>query len=253
MVNPFYHKSAQRTAHSAQRTAHAVTPSRRHAVTPSRLIASLGAAFLLYACTPPGNSGPQPDTVVSGKVTTPAGKPMPDAEVRAEVEGSAGPADKVKVNKDGSYSLGVFHSGSFTLTAGYTGEGGNYQSSDPKPFNDIKAKNMNGQDIALKYGHTTTLSGQVVGNYTSSAGGRGTTLENNAAVIVEVEGIEVTKYRTRRIGGIGNGAYSISNIAHNGTLVIKVNHSSRFNTYKPYFHTLRTTAKGASHTINLFE
>ena len=177
---------------------------------------------------------------------------MPDAEVRAEVEGSAGPAEKVKVNKDGSYSLGVFHSGSFTLTAGYTGEGGNYQSSDPKPFNDIKAKNIDDQDFKLKYGHTTTLSGQVGGTYTDSDGSGGFIYENNAAVTVEVEGIEAARYRTRTIGGIGAGAYSISDIAHNGTLVIKVNTSSRFN-FKPYSHTLRTTAKGASHTINLVQ
>ena len=206
------------------------------------------AVFLLHSCDNPSGSSTL-TTTVSGKVTTPAGNPITTAQLWASTD----PARKVKVKEDGSYSLGVFHSGSFTLSAGYTGEGGSYKMSDPKPFDNIKAKNIDGRDIALKYGHTTTLSGQVVGNYTSSAGGRGTTLENNAAVIVEVEGIEVTKYRTRRIGGIGNGAYSISNIAHNGTLVIKVNHSLRVTAYKPYSHTLRTTAKATSHTINLVQ
>ena len=192
-----------------------------------------------------------PTTTVSGRVTTPAGNPITTAQVWASTD----PANKVKVNTtDGSYSLGVFHSGSFTLTAGYTGEGGNYKMSDSKPFNDIKAKNIDSQNIALKYGHTTTVSGQVVGNSTSSSsGGRIAVYENNATLIVEVEGIEATRYQTRLIEGIGNGACSISNIAHNGTLVIKMNHSSRFTTYKSYSHTLRTTAKAASHTINLFE
>ena len=204
------------------------------------------AVFLLHSCDNPSESStPTPTTTVSGKVTTPAGNPLTTAQVWASTD----PARKVKVKQDGSYSLGVFHSGSFTITAEDTE--GNYQTSDPKPFNDIKAKNITGHDFGLKYGHITTVSGQVVGNYTDSTG-RGTIYENNAAVIIEVEGVEATRYQSRLIGR-SNGAYSISDIAHNGTLVIKVNHSTRFNTYKPYSHTLRTTEKAVSHTINLVE
>ena len=196
----------------------------------------------------PSEKSSSPTTTVSGRITTPAGNPITTAQVWSSTD----PSNKVRVDTtDGSYSLLVTYSGSFTITAEDTD--GNYQTSDPKLFNDIKAESIDGQDIGLKYGHTTTVSGQVAGNYTNNAGGRGRRYLNNAVLIVEVEGIEATRYQTRMIGGIGHGAYSISNIAHNGTLVIKVNHSSRFETYKPYSHTLRTTAKAASHTIELFE
>ena len=172
---------------------------------------------------------------------------MPDAEVRAEVEGSAGPAEKVKVNKDGSYSLGVFHSGSFTLTAGYTGEGGNYQSSDPKPFNDIKAKNMNGQDIALKYGHTITLNGSV--SLYGMEGGRIKSKEfsGGVTVIIEVEGVEVARTTTSK-ERINLGGYTLHNVAHNGRLVIKINHTG----YEPYSYVLNTTSKTSYRSISVY-
>ena len=188
------------------------------------------AVFLLHSCdNPSGSSTPTPTTTVSGKVTTPAGNPLTTAQVWASTD----PARKVKVKQDGSYSLGVFHSGSFTITAEDTE--GNYQTSDPKPFNDIKAKNIDGRDFELKYGHTTTVSGKT-NTYGGNPPASGT--RNGITVIIEVEGLEVG--RTTSSGG---GDYTFNDVAHNGTLVIKANHS----VYKPYSYTLRTTERTVSH------
>ena len=131
----------------------------------------------------------------------------------------------------------MFHSGSFTITAEDTD--GNYKTSDPKPFNDIKAKNMDGQDFKLKYGHTTTLSGK-----TSAYPRFG--LSSGVTVTIEVEGVEVG--RTTSVGGsirtLGN--YTLNDVAHNGTLTIKAN----FRSYT-YSHTFRSTARTVSHNIRL--
>ena len=105
---------------------------------------------------------------------------------------------------DGSYSLLVTHSGSFTITAEDTD--GNYQTSDPKPFNDIKAESIDGQDIGLKYGHITTVSGQVVSTFTDR-GARVSLNTNNVAITLEVEGIALPEVKTRTIGATV-GAYS---------------------------------------------
>ena len=177
---------------------------------------------------------------MSGRITTPAGNPITTAQVWASTD----PAQKVKVKEDGSYSLGVFHSGNFTLTAGYTGEGGNYKMSDPKRFDNIKAKNMDGQDIALKYGHTTTLSGKTwLYGGTPLAGGP----RSGITVIIEVEGVEVS--RATSSGGTSStlGNYTFNNVAHNGTLTIKAN----FRSYT-YSHILTSTARAVSHIINVY-
>ena len=135
----------------------------------------------------------------------------------------------------------MFHSGSFTITAEDTD--GNYKTSDPKPFNDIKAKNIDGQDFELKYGHTTTVSGKTwLYGGTPLAGGP----RNGITVIIEVEGVEVG--RTTSPGGSSTlGSYTFNDVAHNGTLTIKARHSG----FKHYSHTLRTTARTVSHnTVN---
>ena len=178
---------------------------------------------------------------MSGRITTPAGNPVTSVQVWASTD----PANKVKVDTtDGSYSLGVFHSGSFTLTAGYTGEGGNYKMSDPKPFNDIRAENINGQDIRLKYGHTTTVSGKTrLYGGTPLAGGE----RSGVTVIIEVEGVEVG--RTTSMAGTHStvGSYNLNDVAHNGRLTIKAN----FRSYT-YSHTLTSTARAVSHIINMY-
>ena len=212
------------------------------------------AVFLLYSCDNPSGSSAtstpsekssSPTTTVSGRITTPAGNSITTAQVWASTD----PANKVSVDTtDGSYSLGVFHSGSFTLTAGYTGEGGNYKMSDPKLFDNIKAKNMDGQDIVLKYGHTTTVSGQVVSTFTDR-GARVSLNTNNVTITLEVEGIALLpEVKTRTIGATV-GAYSINDVAHNGTLTIKASYSG----FKHYSRTFRSTARAVSHNINLVQ
>ena len=194
------------------------------------------AVFLLHSCDNPSESStPTPTTTVSGKVTTPAGNPLTTAQVWASTD----PARKVKVKQDGSYSLGVFHSGSFTITAEDTE--GNYQTSDPKPFNDIKAKNITGHDFGLKYGHITTVSGKTktYGGDPPSSGTR-----NGVTVTIEVEGVEVGRTTS---GGSTVGSYTFNDVAHNGTLTIKARHSL----FKHYSHTLRTTARTVSHNTRL--
>ena len=196
---------------------------------------------MLHSCDNPSGPStptPTPTTTVSGKVTTPAGNPLTTAQVWASTD----PARKVKVKQDGSYSLGVFHSGSFTITAEDTD--GNYKTSDPKLFNDIKAKNIDGQDFKLKYGHTTTVSGKT-NTYGGDPPASGT--RNGITVIIEVEGVEVG--RTTSGGNTSStiGNYTFNDVAHNGTLTIKASHSG----FKHYSHTLRTTARSVSHNTRL--
>ena len=156
-------------------------------------------------------------TTVSGKVVTPAraadatkGSHISTAQVWASTD----PTNKVTVNTaDGSYSLsGVKHSGTFTITAEYTATGNsNYTTSDPQPVSTTAPTYT--QDIALKYGYTTTVSGQVV-----NLAGSG--MINGAAVVIEVEGVEAGRDTTRRIG-IRPGSYSIT-AAHPGDLRVRV-------------------------------
>ena len=195
------------------------------------------AVFLLHSCdNPSGSSTPTPTTTVSGRITTPAGNPLTTAQVWASTD----PARKVKVKQDGSYSLGVFHSGSFTITAEDTD--GNYKTSDPKPFNDIKAKNIDGQNIGLKYGHTTTVSG-----ITTTVSGGGSGPSSGVTVTIEVEGVEVGR-TTSTLGSSRTtlGSYTFSDVAHNGTLTVKANRLG-----STYSHTLRTTEPSVSHNIRL--
>lgn len=206
------------------------------------------ALFLLYSCdNPSGSSTPSeksssPTTTVSGRITTPAGNPITTAQVWASTD----PANKVRVDTtDGSYSLLVIHSGNFTITAEDTD--GNYQTSDPKPFNDIKAESIDGQDIGLKYGHITTVSGRVVSTFTDR-GARISLNTNNVTITLEVEGIALPEVKTRTIGATV-GAYSINDVAHNGTLTIKASYSG----FKHYSRTFRSTARAVSHNINLVQ
>ena len=210
---------------------------------------------MFSSCDPPGGAGSSGNavnpttptttgsgkiaTTVSGRITTPAGNPVTTAQVWASTD----PANKVKVDTtDGSWSLPVSHSGSFTITAEDTDD--NYQTSDPKPFNDIKAENIDGQDIGLKYGRTTTVSGKTrLYGGTPLAGGE----RSGITVTIEVEGVEVG--RTTSMAGTGStlGSYNLNDVAHNGRLTIKAN----FRSYT-YSYTLTSTARAVSHIINMY-
>ena len=171
-------------------------------------------AALLTACPSPGGGDPgqtgkpvtpgkpitppKPKTyttIVSGRVTTPAGKAVTqydtatrrsvpssgDAEVRVSTDSSA-KTDKAAVAADGSFTLRVKHPGTFTLSVDYPA-GRDYKAGSPQSVTTTKAAHT--QDIALKYGYTTTLSGQVFD--TAPPGPR-----NDVPIIIEVEGSEVT-------------------------------------------------------------
>ena len=115
-------------------------------------------AALLAACPPPGGDGTPTTytTTVSGKVTTPAGNPIATARVWASTD----PATKVTVGTDGSYTLAVTHPGTFTVSADYTATDGNYKAVAPQTVTTTATAYP--QDIALKYGYTITVSGQVI-------------------------------------------------------------------------------------------
>ena len=131
-------------------------------------------------------------TMIRGRVTTPAGKAVTqyDTATRlpvsssgdAEVRASTDSAVKAAVAADGSFTLRVKHPGTFTLSVDYPA-GRDYKAGSPQRVTTTKAAHT--QDIALNYGYTTTLSGQVFD--TAPAGPR-----NDVPIIIEVEGFEVT-------------------------------------------------------------
>ena len=131
-------------------------------------------------------------TAITGKVTTPAGKAVTqyDTTTRlpvsssgdAEVRASTNSAVTAAVAADGSYTLRVKHPGTFTLSVDYPA-GRDYKAGSSQSVTTTKAAHT--QDVALKYGYTTTLSGQVFD--TAPAGPR-----NEVPIIIEVEGFEVT-------------------------------------------------------------
>ena len=189
-----------------------------------RLFPLLLGSAVLASCDPP--AGKTYTTTVSGRIVTPGfaadpskGRSISKAEVWAD------PARKAAAKADGSYSLEVTHSGTFTITADYTGTDGNYKASAPKTIN-TSAQNIDDQNIALKYGYTTAVSGSVLvypGNVAKNLrDGITGTRTNGVTVIVEVEGVEAARGMTKNIGGWGkDGEYHINDIAHNGTLTIK--------------------------------
>ena len=105
---------------------------------------------------------------------------------------------------DGSYSLEVVkHSGTFTITADYTAADGNYKAGAPQSVTTTAATHS--QDIALNYGYTTTLSGQVRDTPPTT----GMIINRNGAtVIITVEGREAARTTSRTIGG-NDGSYRI--------------------------------------------
>ena len=128
-------------------------------------------AIRLTKITPTGGGTREPTatytTTVRGKIVTPARAADPakgSIITTARVWSSIDPANKVPVDStDGSCNLEVAnHTGSFTITADYTAAGNrNYKTSAPRTVTTTGAAIEN-QDIALKYGYTTTVSGTVV-------------------------------------------------------------------------------------------
>ena len=131
-------------------------------------------------------------TIVKGKVITPA-KALDPAKgaviTTAQVWSSTDTKNKVSVNTtDGSYTMIITHSGTFTLNADYTAaapnDKGNYKTATPQAVTTTAQTHT--QNITLKYGYTTTLSGRVVVGLAATA-------TNGATIIVSVEGREVTR------------------------------------------------------------
>ena len=212
-------------------------------------------AALLTACPSPGGVGdpgqtgnpvkpvtpvktvtpPKPKTyttIVSGRVTTPAGNVVTqydtatrtsvpsgeDAEVRVSTDSSARTV-KAAVAADGRFTLSVTHPGTFTLSVDYPAER-DYKAGSPQRVTTTKAAHT--RDIALKYGYTTTISGQVVD--TAPTGPR-----NDATVTASVEGREVKSTVSRTIGGYP-GSYSIT-FDHPGSFRFTGSFEGRMRTY----------------------
>ena len=164
----------------------------------------MGAA--LVSCDPPSEKSPTYTTTVSGKIITPARAADP---TKGSTIGTAivwaDPNHKVRAKTDGSYSLKVTHAGTFTITAKYIGAGGKYKARAPKTFNTTN-KNIDGENIVLDYGYSTTLVGRVI-----TITGSTNVPRNGATVTIEVEGRVVGSTTTG--GGLAN--YSIT-FAHPG-------------------------------------
>ena len=149
-------------------------------------------AALLAACPPPGGGGNPGSalaktytTTVKGTVVTPARAADPTKGgviTTAQVWASTDPTKKVSVDTtDGSYTLEVAgHQGTFTITADYTAGDGNYKAGAPQSVTTTAAAHT--QDIALSYGYTITLSGQVF----DRPPGASITFRDGATVIITV-------------------------------------------------------------------
>ena len=189
---------------------------------------------------PPAGNPPPPQTktipyayttTITGTVTTPAGNPVTqyDSAARrsspsgddAEVWASTDPAVKAAVAADGSFTLRVRHPGTFALTADYPA-GRDYKTGAPQTVSTTESAHT--QDIPLRYGYTTTLSGRVFDRPPGSS----VVARNDAAVIVEVEGREAGRTVSSTIDG-SPGSYRIT-FDHPGTFRVTTSFESRSNT-----------------------
>ena len=195
------------------------------------LLFLLPMAALLTGCPSPGGGGTY-TTIVSGRITTPAGKAVTQydtAAVRsvasskdAEVTASTDSSVKAAVAADGRFTLRVKHPGTFTLSVDYPA-GRDYKAGAPQSVRTTKAAHT--QDIALKYGYTTTLSGQVI---IFDAGGSVSSTDD-VPVIIKVEGRETARTDSRTIGG-SPGSYRIK-FDHPGTFRASASFEGRTGTY----------------------
>ena len=203
----------------------------------------LTVAALLTACPSPSGGGTPPPTptyttTITGKVVTPARAADPtkgSVITTAQVWASTDPTKKVSVDTtDGSYSLEVAgHSGTFTITADYTAGDGDYKAGTPQSVTTTAAAHT--QNVALKYGYTTTLSGQVF----DTPPGVSVTERNGATVIITTEsrGLEVARTTSSTIGG-NAGSYRVT-FDHPGSFRITASFDGRSNSFD--FRTTNTT------------
>ena len=212
-------------------------------------------AALLTGCPSPGgggNPGQIYTTIVSGRITTPAGKavtqydtttkrPVPsaeDAEVTASTDSSAR-AVKAAVAADGRFTLEVKHPGTFTLSVDYPA-GRDYKAGAPQSVTTTKAAHT--QDITLKYGYTTTLSGQVIVLNTSGDGSS----RNGVTVTVAVEGrvVNSTTSSGTNTAGIQLGNYRIT-FDHPGSFRASASFEGRTGNYSLARHTAVAAPTGS--------
>ena len=147
---------------------------------------------------------------------------------------SIDPAKKVEVGADGSYSLQVAgHSGSFTITAEYTATDGNYKTSTAKTVGTTGTA-IDGQDIPLNYGHTTTVT---VGVVLQTAGGGGAVSNGVTVVITAENGHEVGR-------GITSGAAkrAVITVDHPGRMIITASRTGYTSDSSPRVTTANTTS-----------
>ena len=177
---------------------------------------------------------------MKGTVVTPAraADPAKGAVITtAQVWASTDPGNKVSVDPaDGSYSLQVAdHPGTFTITAGYTATDGNYKAGTPQAVSTTATAHT--QDIALRYGYTITLSGQVF----DTPPGASVTFRNGATVSITTEsrGLEVARTTSSTIGG-NAGSYRVT-FAHPGRFRITASFGGRSNSFEPARITTPTT------------
>ena len=171
-----------------------------------KLLPILTVAALLAACPSPGGGGGTPPaatytTTVKGTVVTPAraADPTKGAVITtAQVWASTDPTKKVSVDTtDGSYTLQVTdHPGTFTLTADYTATDGNYKAGAPQGVTTTATAHT--QNVALKYGHTITISGLVADDQRSTGGT--ITAGSGATVTAAAEGRVVNSVTANATG-----------------------------------------------------
>ena len=141
---------------------------------------------------------------------------------------STDPNRKVVAKADGTYRIEVTHAGTFGITAGYTGTDGNYKTSNEKTFKTAD-KTIDGENIALNYGHSTTLTGRVITvGYTTNIS------RNGAKITIRVEGRVVGS----TTAGGGDAEFRIT-FAHPGSFTA----TARFTGLKDKSHGIDTTDK----------
>ena len=186
-------------------------------------------------------------TTVRGRIVTPAraadpakGGPIPTAEVWSSID----PANKVPAAADGSYTLEVAnHTGRFTITADYTAADGKYTASAAKTVTTTGAA-VDNQDIALKYGYTTTVTVQVSLQSSSGAG----IISSGVTVIITAEdGHEVGRDITS--GAVGPSA--VITVHHPGRMVITASRDGYTSDGGSGIKYTNTTAGTVSYTLYL--
>ena len=177
---------------------------------------------------------------MSGNVITPAKAADPakgSVITTARVWSSIDPAKKVAVGADGSYSLQVAgHTGSFTITAEYTATGNkNYKTSDPRTVT-TKGAAIDGQDIALNYGYTTTVTIEA-GLFPSGIPGSGS-ISNGVTVVITTEnGHEVGRGITS-----GTASNAVITVDHPGRMIITASRTGYTSDSSPRVTTANTTS-----------